>query len=182
MNMRKVKAILIGAMFGLGLVGLTFAASSTSTQTVAMQVNAICVAAVTGNPSTLTVTAPTTGGQTPVSVTSATTYVQYTSTVASGTARKITAKWETGDAAPAGCALKLQATPAGGTNQGSTAGQITMTSTAQDIVTTIRSCATGSGGTFGAQLSYALDVSDATALVAAESKTATISLTLTDAT
>jgi len=177
--MKHLKAILIGTVFGLGFVGLTFAVSTT-TQTVVMQVNAICVLAVTGNPSTLSVSAPTTGGQTPVSGSSTSTYAQYTSTVAASTNRKITAKWEAGDAAPAGCALKLTATPAGG-NQGTGAGQISMTSTAQDIVTAIKSCATGTGGSSGAQLSYALEVSDATALVAGESKSATVTMTLTDA-
>ena len=178
--MKARKAILSGAVIGLGLVGLMFAAS-TATQTVTMQVNAICVLAVTGNPSTLTVTAPATGGQAPSNGSNTSTYAQYTSTVASGTTRKITAKWESGDAAPAGCALKLTATPSGGTNQGTSAGQITVTSTAQDVVTTIRSCVTGTGGSDGAQLSYSLEVSDATALVASESKSATVSLTLTDA-
>jgi len=178
--MKARKAILSGAVIGLGLVGLMFAAS-TATQTVTMQVNAICVLAVTGNPSTLTVTAPATGGQAPSNGSNTATYAQYTSTVASGTTRKITAKWESGDAAPAGCALKLTATPSGGTNQGTSAGQITVTSTAQDVVTTIRSCVTGTGGSNGAQLSYSLEVSDATALVASESKSATVSLTLTDA-
>jgi len=178
--MKARKAILSGAVIGLGLVGLMFAAS-TATQTVTMQVNAICVLAVTGNPSTLTVTAPATGGQAPSNGSNTSTYAQYTSTVASGTTRKITAKWESGDAAPAGCALKLTATPSGGTNQGTSAGQITVTSTAQDVVTTIRSCVTGTGGSNGAQLSYSLEVSDATALVASESKSATVSLTLTDA-
>jgi len=178
--MKARKAILSGAVIGLGLVGLMFAAA-TATQTVTMQVNAICVLAVTGNPSTLTVTAPATGGQAPSNGSNTATYAQYTSTVASGTTRKITAKWESGDAAPAGCALKLTATPSGGTNQGTSAGQITVTSTAQDVVTTIRSCVTGTGGSNGAQLSYSLEVSDATALVASESKSATVSLTLTDA-
>jgi len=178
--MKARKAILSGAVIGLGLVGLMFAAA-TATQTVTMQVNAICVLAVTGNPSTLTVTAPATGGQAPSNGSNTSTYAQYTSTVASGTTRKITAKWESGDAAPAGCALKLTATPSGGTNQGTSAGQITVTSTAQDVVTTIRSCVTGTGGSNGAQLSYSLEVSDATALVASESKSATVSLTLTDA-
>ena len=178
--MKHLKAILIGTVFGLGFVGLTFAVSTT-TQTVTMQVNSICLIAVTGNPSTLSVSAPATGGQSPVNGSSTSTYAQYTSTVASGTTRKITAKWEAGDAAPAGCALKLTATPSGGTNQGTSAGQITVSSTAQDAVTTIRSCVTGTGGSSGAQLSYSLEVSDATALVAGESKTATVSLTLTDA-
>jgi hypothetical protein len=177
---KMLKTILAGVAAGLVLVGLA-AAAATTTQTVTMQVNAICVLAVTGNPSTLTVSAPASGGQTPSNPTTSSTYAQYTSTVASATTRKITAKWEAGDAAPAGCSLHLTATPSGGTNQGTSAGQITMSSTAQDVVTTIRSCATGTGGSSGAQLSYELSVDTATSLVAGESKSATVTLTLTDA-
>jgi len=178
--MKTLKALLVGVVSGLGIVGFMFAAA-TATQTVTMQVNAICLIAVTGNPSTLTVSAPAAGGQTPANGSSNTTYAQYTSTVGSGTTRKITAAWGGSDAAPAGCALKLTATPSGGTNQGSSAGQVTVSATAQDVVTTIRSCFTGTGANNGAQLSYSLEVSDATALVAGESKSATVTLTLTDA-
>jgi len=178
--MKTLKALLVGVISGVGLAGLMFGASTT-TQTVTMQVNAICVLAVTGNPSTLTVSAPATGGQTPANPSSSTTYAQYTSTVASATTRKLTSKWETGDAAPAGCSLKLTATPSGGTNEGSTAGQITISSTAQDIVTAIGSCATGTGASNGALLGYVLSVDTVTSLVASESKSATVSLTLTDA-
>ena len=178
--MKNAKAILIGAVLGLGLVGLGFAAA-TSTQTVSMQVNSICVLAVTGNPSALAVTAPATGGDTPSNATNNATYVQYTSTVGASNSRKLTAAWGGSDAAPAGCSLKLTAAPAGGTNQGSSAGQIAVSSTAQDIVTTIKSCATGTGGTSGAQLTYQLSVDTVTSLVAGESKSATVTLTLTDA-
>ena len=178
--MKTLKAVLTGVIGALGIAGFMFAAA-TSTQTVTMQVNAICVLAVTGNPSTLTVSAPTTGGQTPSNPSSNTTYAQYTSTVGASQTRKITAKWEAGDAAPAGCSLKLTATPSGGTNQGATAGQITMSSTAQDVVTTIGSCATGTSGSNGAQLTYTLSVDTVTSLVASESKSATVTLTLTDA-
>ena len=55
--MKTLKIILSGAVCGLGLAGLMFAAATT-TQTVTMQVNAIGVLAVSGNPSTLTVSAP----------------------------------------------------------------------------------------------------------------------------
>jgi len=178
--MKTLKIILIGAVCGLGLAGLMFAAATT-TQTVTMQVNAIGVLAVSGNPSTLTVAAPAAGGDTPSNASDNATYVQYTSTVGASNARKLTAAWGGSDAAPAGCSLKLTATPSGGTNEGSTAGQITLSSTAQDIVTTIKSCATGTGGTSGAQLTYLLAVTSMTDLVAGESKSATVTLTLTDA-
>jgi len=178
--MRVFKAVLVGAVCSLGLAGLMFAAA-TANQTVSMQVNAICVLGVTGSPSTLTVSAPATGGDTPSNPSSNTTYAQYTSTVGASTTRKLTAAWGGSDAAPAGCSLKLTATPSGGTNQGTSAGQITMSATAQDVITTIKSCATGTGGSNGAQLTYVLSVDTVTSLVAAESKSATITLTLTDA-
>jgi hypothetical protein len=175
-----LKAILLGAACGLGLTGLMFA-SATANQTVTMQVNAICVLAATGNPSTLTVTAPAAGGADPVAASDNATYAQYTSTVPSSQTRKLTAAWGAADAAPAGCSLKLTATPPGGGNRGSSAGQITLTSTAQDVVSGIGSCATGVGGTDGAQLAYSLAVTSVTSLVAGESKSATVTLTLTDA-
>ena len=178
--MKSTKIALLILAFGLALAGLAGAAS-TATQTLSMQVGSICVVSVTGNPSTLSVAAPGTGGQTPASGTSNTTYAQYTSTVAAGQTRKITAAWGASDAAPAGCALKLTATPNVGTNQGTSAGLVTLTSTAQDLVTTIKSCATGTSGSSGAQLAYSLDVTDPTALVAGATKTATVTLTLTDA-
>jgi hypothetical protein len=178
--MKGLKIALAGLVLGFALVGPAGAAS-TATQTLSMQVGAICVVSVTGNPSTLSVAAPGTGGQTPVSGTSNSTYAQYTSTVAAGQTRKLTVAWGASDAAPAGCSLKLMATPNVGTNQGTSAGQITMTSTAQDLVTTIKSCATGTSAASGAQLAYSLDVTDPTALVAGATKTATVTLTLTDA-
>ena len=178
--MRNVKIALAVLALGFAVAGLAGAAS-TATQSLTMQVGTIGVISTTGNPSTLTVAAPASGGATPTSGTSTTTYAQYTSTVPSGQTRKITVAWGASDAAPAGCALRLTATPNGGTNQGASAGTVTMSSTAQDLVTTIKSCATGTGSTSGAQLSYSLDVTDATALIAAATKTATVTLTLTDA-
>lgn len=175
----KFKALLIGAILGLGIVGLMGAATSVN-QTVTMGVNSICVLAVTGNPGALTVTAPAIGGSTPPNPTDNTTYAQYTSTVGAGTTRSLTAQWGGSDAAPNGCALRLTASPQGG-NRGVTAGQITLSSTAASIVTGIRSCATGTLGTNGAQLAYELAVTDVESLVSGQSRTATITLTLTDA-
>ena len=178
--MRNVKNLLLAAGLGLALAGLAVAAS-TGSQTVGMQVGSICVLAVTGNPSTLTVAAPATGGAAPTNPSSNATYAQYTSTVAASQSRRLTAAWGSSDAAPSGCSLKLTAAPSGHTNEGASAGQITLSSTAQDIVSTIKSCATGQGPTSGTQLTYQLSVDSLTALVASESKTATVTLTLTDA-
>jgi hypothetical protein len=127
---------------------------------------------------TLTIANPAVAGGIPADATSTATYAQYSSTVASGVTRRITAAWATGNAAPAGCALRLQATPAGG--QGSSAGQIVISITAQNIVTGIGGCSTGTGPTSGAQLGYSLVINSMTALIANENKAATITLTLTD--
>ena len=92
--------------------------------------------------------------------------------------RRITAAWAAGNAAPSGCTLTLLATPASG--MGSSAGTITVSSTAQNIVTGIGGCATGTGGTSGAQMAYTLAVTAMTSLVASQSTAATITLTMTD--
>lgn len=177
--MKTWKIWLAGTVLALGLAGLMFAAA-TATQTVTMQIASISVLGTTGNPATLAVAAPAQGGETPANPTSNSTYAQYTSTVATGVTRRLQANWGGTDAAPAGCSLLLTATPAVLPNQGTTAGQITMTSTATNIVTAIGSCATGITGTSGAQLAYVLSINSMTALVAGDNHTVTITLTLTD--
>jgi hypothetical protein len=144
-----------------------------------MRVSEICVIDVTGNPSVLVIVPPSDGGDTPANPSDSSTYAQYTSVVASGKTRSITAQWAAGDAAPSGCVLQLQAQPAGG-NQGTSAGTITLSSTPQNIVTGIGSCATGRGSTQGARLTYTLVINDVESLVAGEEKTVTVTLTLTD--
>jgi len=177
--MRSLKKFTAGSVLGLGLAVLVFA-MATTTQSVTMQIGAISVLGTTGNPATLAVAAPAQGGGTPTNPSSNTTYAQYTSTVAAGVTRKLQANWGTTDAAPAGCSLLLTATPAALLNQGSTAGQITMSSTATNIVTAIGSCATGTGATNGAQLAYVLSINTMTSLVSGDNHTVTITLTLTD--
>lgn len=167
------------ALLTLALAGSAlYAATDTATQSVTMTVNEIAVIDVTGNPGTLTILAPGTGGATPANATDNSTYAQYTSVVASALTRKITANFGGSDATPAGTSLKLTVAPSGG--EGTSAGQKTLTSTAQDVVTAIGSAATGTGGTSGAQLTYELSVDTFASLVAGESKTVTVTLTMTD--
>jgi len=177
--MKNWKTIITGAVILAGAAGLAFAAA-TATQTVTMQIASICVLRTTGIPAALAVAAPATPGDLPVNPSSNTTYAQYTSTVAAGVTRRLQANWGAADAAPAGCSLLLTATPAALPNQGSSAGQITMNATATNIVTGIGSCATGIGATNGAQLAYVLSITSMTSLVGGDSRTATITLTLTD--
>jgi hypothetical protein len=105
--------------------------------------------------------------------------LQYTSLVAAGTTRNVTAAWGGADSAPAGTALLLEATSVPG-GCGTAAGQITVSDIAQNIITGIGSCATGTGAS-GAQLQYDLDITAVGSLVVGDSSTVTITFTLTDA-
>ena len=172
----RVRFCMLGIMFFL-ILGFTMA-GNTDNHDVTLQVNSIAEIAVTTDVS-LTVTAPTTPGAIPQDDTDNSAYLQYTSTVPSSQTRNITAAWEGSDSAPAGTQLKLQASPQSG--KGTGAGEIVVSSSAQNIVTAISSCYTGTGGSDGAQLTYTLEVTDATALVASASETVTVTFTMTDA-
>ncbi|MGQ9779876.1 MAG: hypothetical protein ACUVRM_08380, partial [Bacillota bacterium] len=162
-----------------GLFGVSEAVSDTATQSVTMTVNEIAVIDVAGGNVTLTITAPTQGGAPPANPTNNSTYLQYTSTVPTATTRKITAAFGATDAPPTGTSLKLSATvPAG---MGTAAPQLTLSSTAGDLVTGIGSVYTGTGTTNGAQLNYTLSIDNFSQLVVGESKTVTVTFTLTDA-
>ncbi|MGB8952365.1 MAG: hypothetical protein WCC06_06845 [Candidatus Aminicenantales bacterium] len=76
--------------------------------------------------------------------------------------------------------MLLTATPQGG-NRGTSAGQITVDATARAIVSGIKSCATGRSANSGAELGYILQVDNVENLVAGDSKVATMTFTLTDA-
>lgn len=174
--MKKFKLLVLFAGVALVFSGGLYA-QDTASQNVTMTVNEIVVIDVSGNPAELIITAPTLGGDPPQDASDDTTYAQYTSVVASGTTRSLTAMFGSGSA-PTGTNLLLTVTPQGG-NRGTTAGQITVTDTAQPIVTTISSCATGRGAV-GAQLGYVLEVDTVSDLVAGASSAASITLTLTD--
>jgi len=177
--MKRLTIFLAGAACVFDLI-LPLRGQTTGNEALSITLSAFCLMGVSGNPSTLTVAVPAQGGQTPANPSDSGTYLRYTSTVASGVTRKITAAWGGTDAAPAGSSLKLTADPSGGANQGASAGQITLSSTAQNIVTGIGGCATGTGATNGARLTYALSINDVTSLVASQNKAATITFTLTD--
>jgi hypothetical protein len=156
-------------------------AADTATQTVQLNVDDICVIDVTGDPAALTIAAPAVGGQTPADATDNSTYAQYTSVVCGAAARSLTAQWGAGDTAPSGCALSLEVTALTAGCGSAVGGGITMSGTAQPVVTSIGSCATGTGATDGAQLTYTLSVTDDTQLDSCDDQTVTITLTLTDA-
>lgn len=149
-----------------------------ATTAVSATVASFCLMAVTSNAVTLTIANPASPGGIPANPVNSGTYAQYSSTVAAGVTRRVTAAWATGNAAPTGCSLLLLATVPSG--KGTSAGTITLSTTAQNLVTGIGGCATGITATSGAQLTYTLSIGTVTSLVANESKSATITLTLTD--
>jgi hypothetical protein len=156
-------------------------AADTATQTVQLNVDDICLIDVTGDPAALAIVAPAIGGQTPADATDNSTYAQYTSVVCGATTRAVTANWGGGDAAPSGTSLSLEVTSLTAGCGTAVAGGITVDATARNIVTGVTSCATGTGGTDGAQLTYTLSVSDVTQLDSCDDQSVTITLTLTDA-
>jgi hypothetical protein len=176
----KFRLLCLAGVLSLALVGLAFG-SDTANQTVQMNVDDICVIDVTGNPGALAIVAPGTGGQTPADDTDNTTYAQFTSVVAGSARRAVTAAWGGSDAAPSGTSLLLEVTALTAGCGSAVGGGITMTAVAQNIITTIPSCATGTGGTDGGQLTYTLAVDDVSQLDSSDDQSATITLTLTDA-
>ena len=178
-KMKNLKKVLSTVSLALLIVGLV-AASDTASQSFTLSVLDICVLGVTGNPGNLTIVAPASGGETPANPTDDSTYAVYTSVVGSSQTRAITANWGGSDAAPAGCTLRLEVTEIAGTNEGSAESEITVSDTAQNIITGVGSCATGIGAG-GAKLKYTLSVDTVTSLVAGSSESVTITLTMTDA-
>ncbi len=106
-------------------------------------------------------TAPTEAGE-PLDFSGATDNsltLNYSSTIASGTLRSVTAAITNGTV-PAGSDLKVTAaahTGTGGGTLGSSAGQITLDGTATDVLTGIGSSYTGDGNANGHVLTYVLD-------------------------
>lgn len=180
-NMKKMKLLTLAAALILLVSGSALGQANVDAHTVTMDVGNIAVLNLTGGNITLTITAPGTGGQQPADDTDNTCYLQYTATVPSGMTRNLSVAWGAGDTAPAGCSLRVTATPSGAAGEGSTAGQRTISSSGQTVATGMGSCYTGTGGTDGANLGYVLTVTDASSLVAGDSEAATVTYTLTDA-
>ena len=110
----------------------TAGAQTTATQTFSTQVDVVRAITVSGNPSTMTITAATAGtGLTSVTNTSTTYSLTTNDTV--GVGDKVTAKISSGGAMASGETLTLTlAAPGGG---GSSAGALALTTSDQDYVT-----------------------------------------------
>ncbi|MDO8722519.1 MAG: hypothetical protein Q7J31_09870 [Syntrophales bacterium] len=152
----------LAAILVLGASGIAMA-SDTATQTVTYEVAAINELSVSGATATLTVNAAV-AGSAPTLVSDATTTYAITTNQAT---RKITGAINT--AMPTGVTLSVAlAAPTGGTS----AGDIALTATAQDLVTGI-STLNESGKT----ITYKLSATSLAGVVASATKTVTLTIT-----
>ncbi len=164
--MRKLFAIMLGMGLCLGFTGMAMAGDN-DTQTLGYEVSAINELAASGDPGAMNVSAATAGSE-PDAVTNTTTSYAITTNCATD-GKKITAVLDT--VMPTGTTLKIElAAPSGGTSSG----EITLTASAQDVVTAIDGVASS-----GHQISYELDATVAAGVVSSANKTVT--LTITDA-
>ena len=159
--MKKLVA-LTTVMLLLGVCATAFAASSIS-QTVTYQVSAINEISVSGNPGALIVSAATAGSQ-PTAVTDATTTYAITT---NGSAKRITGVLNT--VMPAtGLSLKATVTAP---STGTSAGQVTLTASAQSLVTAISAVAES-----GIAISYEFSATAAAGVVSSATKTVTLTV------
>lgn len=138
-------------------------AGNTANQTVTYQVSAINEISVSGSPSAMNVNAATAGSNPDQTTDSSTTYAVTTN----GTSKKLTAAINTD--MPSGVTLKINVTaPSGGTS----AGDVTLSSAAGDVVTGITTLAES-----GKTITYKLSAVPTSGPVAQASKTVTLTLT-----
>ena len=179
--MKKLNVVLFFILILLFFqTGEVIAADVTDTMVVHMSVDSMATLNVNpGTDITLTVSAPAIAGDTPADIINDANYLQYTATVTALGTKKITTQLSA--AVLTGCSLKLQATVGSGTNEGTSAGQVTLSNeSASNIITDIKTCATGTGSTDGAKLTYTLTVDTMTSLVVEEEKHLSVIFTLTD--
>ena len=156
-------------LFAGALMGLVLCAT-TDSHTVAITLQEIAELACSGSPPALVLSnAGTKPGSPPAPVTDATTSLSWTSSVASGMTRKITASLDSDY--PAGIVLKATLAKPAGSN-GTSSGQKTLSDTAQDMFTGIA----GEPCT-GATITFEASLTTIVAPVASESKILTWTLT-----
>ena len=158
--MKKLVGLAVLAM----LAGSAHMALSgtTATQTATYEVTSIDEISVSGNPGALTINTAVAGSQ-PTDATDATTTYAITT---NNSTRKITGKINT--AMPANTSLKVTlVAPTGGTS----AGQVTLSVTDQDLVTGITKLAES-----GKTITYVFSATLAAGIVASASKTVTLTV------
>jgi hypothetical protein len=177
-KMKRLTGIFVAGLVVFGLAGIVFAQTDSDNHDVYITVNAIAKLAISGGDAAIAVDdVGITAGEDPHVTEDATTYLQYTSIVASGSTRTLTAQTDGNE--PAGCELKASAVTGGG-NQGSGLSDVALNDlTAEEVVTGISTCATGTGGTDGANITYGLNLT-LSSLLETASTAVQVTWTLTD--
>jgi len=158
--MKKLIALVsVALIFGLYMNAYS---ADNVTQTVTYEVQAINEITVSGNPGALVISTATAGSQ-PTTATDATTSYSVTT---NGTNKKITGSIDT--AMPANTSLLVTLTAPTG---GSSAGQVALSTTAQDLVTGISTLAES-----GLTISYEFTADAAAGVVASSTKTVTLTV------
>ena len=177
--MRKIIIVALTVIL-LSFGSLAFALNAIDDHPVTMIVNEIAMMALNSQANIdLTTNQPALAGGDVTGDTNSSKQLRYTSLVAGGITRKITASM-TG-AAPAGTSLDLEAADVvgGAGNTGSAVlGGITLSGTAQNIIAGIGSCATGTAN--GAVLTYTFNIDTVGDLVVGATAAVVINFTLTD--
>ena len=158
---------------------VVFALDDNASHDITLNVVDVCIIDLNSTATiTLNIVAPAQGGQNPVGETDSSKLLQYTSLTSLGNHRVIAANWAAMDSAPVGTSLRLEVTsvPAG---CGTAGAQITLSNTAQFLISSIGSCVTGTGSN-GARLLYTFNVDNVSQLVVGDTSTVTVIFTLSD--
>jgi hypothetical protein len=164
-----VKRQIISLAVFLGLLAMASGAalaSSSTTQTVGYSVSAINEIGVSGDPGALNITS-TAAGSDPASVTDATTTYSISTNQST---RKITAVLNS--AVASGLTLQVGLADPDGAGAATSAGTVTLTATAADVVTAISTLAASSK-----TITYTFSATMATGTVSSTSKVVTLTVT-----
>ena len=172
--MTRFQKTLLAALASFLAAGAGFAATSSDTQDVTLNIDEVAEITAGAN-ITMTIVGTGVPGTPPANPTDTSSHLQYTSIVDAGL-RKVQAKLSVGSA-PAGTSLKLTAVPLAG--QGTAAGEITLSTTDQDLIGSIGSVATGAGASDGPELDYEWSIDTLSSLDFSNDVTVTVTFTLT---
>lgn len=148
------------AVMGFATSNVNAQDTNEASETVTYTLPTMAILDLEGTAPALTFIVPTEAGSAIEEVTSNTSWINYTSIIASGTTNKVSVALS-GAAVPAGTTLKVvAATHAGSGNgtYGAPTEAVTLSQTAQDLITGVGSCYTGTGNTNGHQLTYTWSV------------------------
>lgn len=158
----KKSLLLLLPVFVLMVCGLSIA-GNTATQTVTFEVQAIDEISASGDPGALTVSTATAGSEPDAVTDNSTTYAVTTN----GSNKKITGEVDV--AMPANTTLQANlVAPTGGTS----AGDVTLTATAADLVTVITETAES-----GMTITYTFSATVDAGILASDTRTVTLTLT-----